>query len=142
MERFDRLTSTGLDPVEAMRRVAPFFDRPAARPGEHTLRASLGTASTPDTLVDDARGGALPERSLGQQQPQPATATPAVTLDGAAAGSTRTAAELAKDGFPEPLTGEVLAAGRVRPKAPTSTAPAAVRASGLATAARAAAHGR
>jgi hypothetical protein len=54
----------------------------------------------------------------------------------------RTAPQVATDGFPEPLTGEVLAAGRVKPKDPASSAPASVRASSLATAARAASRSR
>lgn len=59
-------------------------------------------------------------------------AMPSVSLSGS-----RTPPQLAKDGYPEPLTGEVLAAGRVKPKPPEQTAPAAVRSAGLATAARA-----
>ncbi|RZS91593.1 hypothetical protein EV189_0840 [Motilibacter rhizosphaerae] len=31
MERYDRLRSDGVDPIDAMRRVAPYFDQPAAR---------------------------------------------------------------------------------------------------------------
>lgn len=49
----------------------------------------------------------------------------------------RTPPQLARDGYPEPLTGEVLAAGRVKAKPTDRTAPAAVRSVGLATAARA-----
>jgi hypothetical protein len=51
--------------------------------------------------------------------------------------SGRTQPELAHDAYPERLTGEVLAAGKVKPKAPDRTAPAAVRSASLATAARA-----
>ena len=51
--------------------------------------------------------------------------------------SDRTPPELAADAYPEPLTGAVLAGGKVKPKPPDRTAPAAVRSTGLATAARA-----
>lgn len=179
MERFDRLTGDGLDPVEAMRRVAPFFDRPAARPGEHTHRSALPTAAavlpTADALLDSGRDESdrhlTPDTSssasrqhyidTGQYLPTSDTAAGAARTEpgrkgeqvshddvfaavAAATASTgpRTAAELAKDGFPEQLTAEILAAGRVRPKAPDTAAPAAVRSAGLATAARAASQGR
>ena len=52
MERFDRLTADGadqLDQVEAMRRVAPFFDRPAAR--------AHGAAARPELLGADSDPG-------------------------------------------------------------------------------------
>jgi len=58
--------------------------------------------------------------------------------DAALAASGRTQPQLASDAYPEPLTGEVLAAGKVKPRTPDRTAPAAVRSTGLATAARAA----
>jgi hypothetical protein len=46
MARFDRLTGDGLDHVEAMHRVAPFFDRPAAR--EH------GSVNRPGLAVGES----------------------------------------------------------------------------------------
>jgi hypothetical protein len=55
---------------------------------------------------------------------------------------TRTAPQIAQDGYPEPFTGEILAAGRVKPKSPERTAPAAVRSNNIATAARAARTGQ
>lgn len=182
MERFDRLTGDGpgggLDPVEAMRRVAPFFDRPAARPGEHNPRPALQAAAAvlpaADAVLEPGRnegGRDHGDRNLtpsgvdtsssasrqhyidtGQYLPTPQTVTgekvahDVVAADAAPTASPstcpRTAAELAKDGFPEQLTAEVLAAGRVRPKAPDTTAPAAVRSAGLATAARAVSQSR
>jgi hypothetical protein len=182
MERYDRLTGDGLDPVEAMRRVAPFFDRPAARPGEHIPRLALPATPTGDAVLESGRDESDHDRHLtpsgvdtsssasrqhyidtGQYLPGPETGAAhgapgmggekvsqdgVLAVDAAANASTaaticpRTAAELAKDGFPEQLTAEVLAAGRVRPKAPTTTAPAAVRSAGLATAARAASQSR
>jgi hypothetical protein len=193
MERFDRLTGDGLDPVEAMRRVAPFLDRPPARPGEHAARAALsaGPASAsaqtaprprpeqharPVPTVDvDLRSSASRQHyidtgqylSVGEavraddhergQNPDPTAAvdgadavdermktavTPTMLSDTNRDSHWRNAADLARDGFPEPLTAEVLAAGRVRAKAPDTTAPAAVRSVGLATAARAASRTR
>jgi hypothetical protein len=184
MERFDRLTGGGVDPVEAMRRVAPFFDRPAARPGGHIARSALSATPAADAVLEpgrdesdrvrqrtptgvDTSSSASRQHYIDTGQYLPAADTEAGTApgepgrqaeqdthddvlaaDAAATASTaattcpRTAAELAKDGFPEQLTAEVLAAGRVRPKAPATTAPAAVRSAGLATAARAASQAR
>ena len=184
MERFDRLTGDGLDPVEAMRRVAPFFDRPAARPGEHSPRSAVPAMPAADAVPESGRdesdldrrltpsgvdtrssasrqhyidtGQYLPTsetaagtaRSEPRTQDEQGTQGDVLAVDAATAASTaattcsRTAADLAKDGFPEQLTAEVLAAGRVRPKAPTTTAPAAVRSTGLTTAARAASQSR
>jgi len=207
MDRFDRLTGDGVHPVEAMRRVAPFLDRPPARPGEHIARAAL-SAAAPETSPQPARqpgpeqhAGTAPEAgearsSAGRQHDIDTGQDPAAVADAGTAGdgpvgqptergdevdqraqhtghrdqSTRpdrdqapvpgsalepavrgstaggnhwrSAAALAKDGFPEPLTADVLAAGRVRPKAPSTTAPAAVRSASLATAARAASRTR
>lgn len=208
MERFDRLSGDGLDPVEAMRRVAPFFDRPPARPGEHVARPALSSApstaqspSQQDSLelapamdtsssasrqhyidtgeylaagevyaalqaaadtagrATDSQRGRYAERTADVDERTQAAGVAdthrraedsrAAALQTAAATSSygppscpRTAAELAKDGFPQALTGEVLSAGRVRPTAPATTAPAAVRSAGLATAARAASRTR
>jgi hypothetical protein len=203
MGRYDRLTADGLDDVEAMRRVAPFFDRPPARPGEHTARPPLVLAPVPtsadrrpgqdmagvdtsssasrqhyidtgtylsadaaaaagpvvgeadavdaasqaDSAVDPPPVGAVAAedaRAHGGQHPHPSGAAeqPPASQDAAASPSlrlcaVRTPPQLAKDGYPEPLTGEVLAAGRIKPKPTDRTAPAAVRSVGLATAARA-----
>jgi hypothetical protein len=203
MERLDRLTGDGLHPVEAMRRVAPFLDRPPARPGEHAARVALSagpasasaqTAPQPrpeqharpvrtvdvdlrssasrqhyiDTgqylsvgeavrAGDHERGQNLDPTAVGDRDQSPgvhrsqppapdAEGEPAVTLtvlsDTNRDSHWRNAVELARDGFPEPLTAQVLAAGRVRAKAPDTTAPAAVRSVGLATAARAASRTR
>lgn len=182
MARYDRLTATGLDQVEAMRRVAPFFDTPPARTGEPVRRAPLTAAATPtagraasapsaDEAVDtsssvsrqhyidtgeylpaeaadqaapaddDAQiGGRDPdhaEQDLGSRlKPQVAVGLVVEAMSGSRSVS-RTPPQLAKDGYPEALTGEVLAAGRVKPKPPEQTAPAAVRSAALATAARA-----
>lgn len=205
MERFDRLTSAGVDEVEAMRRIAPFLDRPAAREGTYVARVEVDTHSSASrqhfidtgsyldetgtehsgqrteqngpllTDADTAARAAQQERALSadrtdvvddpwtpgvdervdaleQASPHRTEAavldTRAGALEAAAdkAGAdvnspvlstVRTPPQVAKDGFPEQLTGEVLAAGRVKPKSPTTTAPAAVRSTSLATAARA-----
>lgn len=188
MSRYDRLTTDGVETVEAMRRVAPFLDRPPARPGEHVHRAAV--AARPGDRQDASDAGLDTQSSPSRQHyidtgrylaPDPADSSPpaaddtaartadrepglyvgraAATVDdprspgvdeqpaaAAAACPTlagpRTAPQIAKDGFPEPLTGEVLAAGRLRPKTPATTAPAAVRSTGLATAARASGRAR
>ena len=168
MARFDRLTGDGLDHVEAMRRVAPFFDRPAAREHGSTIRPELAvdepdaSLQTPadasiqlaalTAVVDDSRTARVDARlhtdAITEPHPTEAAAQSgrAAVLqlaadqsqDVALAASGRTQPQLASDAYPEPLTGEVLAAGKVKPRTPDRTAPAAVRSTGLATAARAA----
>lgn len=175
MVRFDRLTSDGVDQVEAMRRVAPFFDRPAAREHGGAIRPQLlvaepdlGLQAAADSatraaadessqfldrtaVVDDVQTPHVDERldadALAEPHSREAAAlgSRAAALQGAADLSSavvlvangRTAPQLAHDAYPEPLTGEVLAAGKVKPKSPEQTAPGAVRSVGLATAARA-----
>ncbi len=175
MARFDRLTGDGLDQVEAMRRAAPFFDRPAAREHGGPVRqelivgepaASLQAAADRATraagdesaqfaertaVVDDARTPHVDEHLDADALAEPHSREAAAQSDRAAAlhraadqsadavlvASGRTQPQLAHDAYPERLTGEVLAAGKVTPKTPDRTAPAAVRTTGLATAARA-----
>jgi len=177
MARFDRLTGDGLDQVEAMRRVASFFDRPATREhGGSAVRRNLtaaghgaGLQAAADSatrtagdesaqvagrtaVVDDAGTPHLDERLAADALAEPhlreaaAQSGRAAALQSAAeqsagvvllVASGRTQPQLAHDGYPEPLTGEVLAAVKLKPKTPERTAPAAVRSTGLATAARA-----
>jgi len=190
MARFDRLTGDGLDQVEAMRRVALFLDRPAAREHDGVVRQQLAESQSeveaplvevgPDAGLQAAADSAA--RAAGNERSQVAART-AVVDDAGTAGvderldadaladphrraaadqssraaalhsaseraadlpgdvplvaSARTPPQLAHDAYPEPLTGEVLAAGKVKPRTPDQTAPAAVRSAGLATAARA-----
>ena len=175
MARFDRLTTNGIDPLEAMRRVAPFFDRPAAREHGGAIRQQLlvaepdlGLQAAADSatraatdessqfadrtaVVDDARTPHVDERLDADALAEPhlhqaaalsgraaALQTAAdLSTDVALVASGRTPPQLAHDAYPQALTGEVLAAGKVKPKTPDRTAPAAVRSAGLATAARA-----
>ena len=156
MARFDRLTDEGLDQVEAMRRVAPFLDRPAGRAHHGAARPALtGRAAAderaqfagPTTVVDDALTAHRDERLDAAASVAPHLHRAVAPGDQAAAlrraadtvlvASDRTPPELAGDAYPEPLTGAVLAGGKVKPKPPERTAPAAVRSTGLATAARA-----
>jgi len=173
MSRFDRLTDDGLDAVEAMRRVAPFLDRPPAHPGEHVVRPSLVAAPAPtcspapsaqetaaeqagvDTTSSASRqhyidtGTYLPAPApvaRGQQadvlhsnaaQVHAASTSRDTTAALVLQPSVRTPPEVARDGYPEPLTGQVLAGGKVKAKTPDRTAPAAMRSTSLATAARA-----
>ena len=131
MERFDRLRCDGVDPVEAMRRVAPFFDRPLAREGQTTVRAALV-----DTPLGAGRDLVLLTEAT-QASGAGGDVAEHPQVGGFLAIAVRTAPEIAKDGYPEPLSGQVLAAGRVKPRTPDRTAPAAVRSNSLATAARA-----
>lgn len=158
MERYDRLTAQGLDEVEAMRRVAPFLDRPPARPGGYTARPELDTHTsrsrqhyidTGQYLPTDADADATADpigaaaTTTNEQAPtQPADQHADYAGVAPRLATARTAPQLAKDGFPEPLTGQVLAAGRVKPKSPATSAPSAVRSTTLATAARASARRR
>ena len=187
MARFDRLTGDGLDQVEAMRRVAPFLDRPAAREHGGHLRQELTgtvTAGEPDAslqaaadsatraasderaqfaartaVVDDAGTTRVDERLDADALADPHSRAAAAQSSRAAAlhhaanrapdraadlsggiplvAGARTPPQLARDAYPEPLTGQVLAAGKVKARTPDRTAPAAVRSTGLATAARA-----
>ena len=157
MDRYDRLTAGGVDPIEAMRRVAPFMDRPPARTGEQAARAPQDTQSSASRQHFIDTGEYLnADGSVGPPSSEPESATTRVAgepermhdilladLPHLVTGMTaRTAPQVATDGFPEPLTGEVLAAGRIKPKDPASSAPASVRASSLATAARAVSRAR
>ena len=174
MDRFDRLTADSLDPVEAMRRVAPFFDRPQARQGKSVTRAAVSAANGPGpvdahllaaadvaaraahdsrgqyaartAVTDDPTTPAVDEHLVAAGQAEPHLAEAGVQdrragqlqIDaGLSLVTSRTPPQIAQDGYPEPLTGQVLAAGQVKPKTPDRTAPAAVRGNSLATAARA-----
>jgi hypothetical protein len=174
MARFDRLTGDGLDQVEAMRRVAPFFDRPTAREHGGAVRQEL-TVGEPDAslqaaadsaaraasdesaqfadrtaVVDDAGTPHVEERLDADALAEPHLHEAAAQSGRAAAlqsttdpdvvlvASGRTPPQLAHDAYPEALTGEVLAGRKIKPKTPERTAPAAVRSTSLATAARAA----
>ena len=70
MERFDRLTANGpdqVDQVEAMRRVAPFLDRPAAREHGAGVRPELLTTDTDRGLQAAADSAA---RAAGDERTQ------------------------------------------------------------------------
>jgi hypothetical protein len=170
MSRFDRLTDDGLEAVEAMRRVAPFLDRPPARAHPTTIRSAL-PASDPSLLaaagaathaaddelcahdraaavlddpatdlVDERRealGGAAAHRQQAETLHGDAAHLRTAATPTSLEPSVRTPPEVARDGYPEPLTGQVLAGGKVKAKTPDRTAPAAMRSTSLATAARA-----
>jgi hypothetical protein len=169
LDRVDQLTRDGIQPVEAMRRAAPLFDQPpraTSRPPDQPRATPSGRTAPADsspTELEKPRSlpaaGSQASHVTSDDPPHPAWAddhphtepvvasTQVAVLDAQPAADPadryrRSPAQLARDGFPEPLTGEVLAAGRPRPKAPATTAPAAVRAVGLATAARAATQAR
>lgn len=170
LDRVDQLRRDGIEPVDAMRRAAPLFDQPpraTSRPQEQpTATPPSGSTAPADSSTTDressrslpAAGGEV-SHVTSDDPPHPAWAgdrphtdpvvasTQGAVLDAQPVADPadryrRSPAQLARDGFPEPLTGDVLAAGRPRPKAPATTAPAAVRAVGLATAARAATQAR
>jgi hypothetical protein len=143
MDRYDRLTADGVDPI---------MDRPPARAGEQASRPPTDTQSSASRQHDIDTGQYLSADGDGGPVSSSRDATSRVTgepermhdilvadLPHLVAGvAARTAPQVATDGFPEPLTGEVLAAGRVKAQSPSSSAPSSVRASSLATAARAA----
>jgi hypothetical protein len=88
-------------------------------------RAAVAHDQQADALLSDAA------------QPHAAATTRDTTAAPVLEPSVRTPPEVARDGYPEPLTGQVLAGGRVKAKTPDRTAPAAMRSTSLATAARA-----
>jgi hypothetical protein len=170
MSRFDRLTDDGLEAVEAMRRVAPFLDRPPAREHPITTRSAppaadpsllaagsaaaraaddqLGAHDRAAAVLDDpatervderreALGGAAVHRQQDETLHGDAAQLRTTATSTSLEPSVRTPPEVARDGYPEPLTGQVLAGGKVKAKTPDPTAPAAVRSTALATAARA-----
>jgi hypothetical protein len=98
------------------------------------LSADGAAARATDNPVgaQDRAAGVLDDPST---EVNPATSTSTST---SLEPSVRTPPEVARDGYPEPLTGQVLAGGKVKAKTPDRTAPAAVRSTALATAARAA----
>lgn len=130
MERYDRLRAHGTEPVEAMRRVAPFFDRPAARTGQPGPdRAALAERDTARRagdaeLVGYRRHTATSDdpRTSGVDEPA-AAASAAPHLARPARGHTKARAATA----PVLPTPAVLA-GAGYPAAITAAAPAAVTA--------------
>ncbi len=83
MDRYDRLRADGASPVDAMRRVAPSFDAPPARPGQPAPdRAQLADHAHPGT--DGPAGDRTPAVIAADGYPAP--------LDTASAGAARAAA--------------------------------------------------
>jgi len=140
MDRYDRLTAEGADPVEAMRRVAPFFDQPTARPGqaapERTALTEADTAArAADTeltlyrgqsaVLDDPRTHQVDEHAdaLRLAHPHLVAATgQSIRARSATAVADRTAAVIAAEGFPAPITAASLDTARAAAATPTATA--------------------
>lgn len=138
MDRYDRLRCEGVNPVEAMRRVAPFFDQPPARTGEAAPeRATLTRADTAARAADAEltlyRGQAsVPDdpRSAGVDEHTAAAAHAAPHLTRAASKDTtaraalgpadRTAAVIAGEGYPAPITAGTLDAAKAAATRPVS----------------------
>jgi len=139
MEHYDRLRQHGVEPVEAMRQAAPFFDRPPARPGEPgpdratlTEADTARRAATAETgrdrqqmaVADDPATAAVDEHAdaAGQAAPHQARAAGEDATARSLAATTpveKTPVDLAGEDFPQPVT------AAPRPPAQTSTAPAA-----------------
>ena len=126
MDHYDRLRSEGVEPVVAMRRVAPYFDSPPPRTGEpgpdraallerDTARragdADLTRYRGQTAVVDNPRTARVNERgdAITQAAPQLARAhgehAKASALSAAAArgDAPRSAATLAAEGYPKPI---------------------------------------
>ena len=112
--------------------------------GRHDLTASVPDDPATDQ-VDEGRE-ALEQAATHRQQADTlhdhaarlhTAATTTASSATVLAASVRTPPEVARDGYPEPLTGQVLSGGKVKAKTPDRTAPAAMRSTSLATAARA-----
>jgi len=113
MERYDRLRAGGSDPVEAMRRVAPLFDR--RRPGPGTPpRTGLRS------LIPTSASGPAPPRSpctqAGQKTPAPrpggSPSQPAAAPRPARRPSSPPRATPARSAPAAPLPRKAAAAGR------------------------------
>ncbi len=99
MERYDRLRADGADPVEAMRRVAPLFDQPPARPGhaapERSALTDSDTSQRASTTTEVTRRPARAE-DAGTETRGARAATRRST-------AVRTPAAIAAEGYPRPI---------------------------------------
>lgn len=121
MQRYDRLRTEGAPPVDAMRRVAPYFDAPPARTGEPGPdRAALAEADTArragdaeivvyraeSAVVDDPRTARVDEHADAVAQARPHL-THAAQDDTRARAlqqiATRSPAAVAGEGYPKPI---------------------------------------
>lgn len=162
MDRYDRLRAEGADPVEAMRRVAPFFDQPPARTGQAApQRPALTEADTAARAAaaeltlyrgqsaagDDPVTHRVDEHAdaVGQAQPHLVAATGQdLRARTAAAVVDRTAAVIAAEGFPAPITAASIGSARAAVATPPARAVtnAVQRANGQKTAATSSSGGR
>lgn len=150
MEHYDWLRDHGVEPVQAMRQAAPFFDRPPARPGEPgpdraalTETATARRAAAAETgryrqqtaAVDDPDTTAVDEHAdaAGQAAPHLTRAAGDDAKARSLAGKTpvgKTPVDLAGENFPQPVTAapppaaqtRTAAAAPARQRTPAQTA--------------------
>jgi hypothetical protein len=141
MDRYDRLQAEGADPVEAMRRVAPFFDQPPARTGQAAPeRTALAEANTAERAAaaeltldrgqsaaagDDPATHRVDEHADALVQAHPhlvAGAGQDIRARSATAVADRTAAVIAAEGFPAPITAASIDTARAAVATPPTTA--------------------
>jgi len=107
MDRYDRLRADGASPVDAMRRVAPSFDAPPARPGQPAPdRAQLADRAHPGT--EEHAGDRTPAVIAADGYPAPLDTAGADAARAAAAGRPLAEATVQQRGV------EAAAAGRAR----------------------------
>jgi hypothetical protein len=140
MDRYDRLKAEGADPVEAMRQVAPFFDQPPARTGqaapERTALTEADTAARAaaaeltlyrgqSAVLDDPSTHRVDEHADAAVQAHPHLVA-ATGQDNRARSATavadRTAAVIAAEGFPAPITAASIDTARAAAATPPTTA--------------------
>lgn len=130
MERYDRLRTAGAEPVEAMTRVAPYFDAPPTRTGDRGPdREALGQADAArregdaevaryrrgSAVPDNPRTVAVDEHAGAVVAAQPHLRHAAGHQDRAAAlhhAAARTPASVAGEGYPTKLGAGTVATAR------------------------------
>lgn len=147
MDRYDRLRADGLEPVEAMTRVAPLFDRPAAHPGQPAPdRAALDAESAGYRAADAEltlyrNSSAIPDNpgtrrvdehadAVGAAGPHlyRATAADSAARAAGAQAGVRTPVIIAGEDQPTPITTAVATRRTPTGSTPANTVPVVVRA--------------
>ncbi len=108
MDRYDRLRADGASPVDAMRRVAPSFDAPPARPGQPAPDRAQLTTHHPHLGTEEHAGDRTPAVIAADGYPAPLDTASVDAARAAAAGRLLAGATVQQRGV------EAAAAGRAR----------------------------
>ncbi len=155
MDRYDRLCEQGITPIDAMRRVAPFFDQPPARTGQaapdravlteqDTARRAADAELTlyrgESAVVDDPRTEQVDEGGEAVAQATPHLSRAAgedAKARSLRATTDRSLVAIAGEGYPKPIdAASVGAAHAASVDRPTSTSQQRTAAAQQATAGR------